>query len=297
MLRITAALALLVACTPMPEQRQARGLYADLYKAVEFRENNDWVIDRLEIQASLESVMESVCSTDREAREDVRIFIETEIAEAGGSSEELFRREGLTRRVKAVRRMERVRAMLDTAEDAATECPYWLEPDERFAGLESDERRVVVLAETRGGGAMVVSDGDIALGGGGGGRILLAAGLGPRLTLGVGYEVGAEGRMPETPEGRRSFEGILASSVPVLLRVRDMSRIVDVEVAWTQRYDSPTRHGVRVGIGYGLTTPRVSAFMPYGVIWIGYGLTPAAHGEPTDHTLWLGTRVGFDWDP
>jgi hypothetical protein len=89
----------------------------------------------------------------------------------------------------------------------------------------------------------------------------------------------------------------LASSLPVLFRVRNMSRVVDVELAWTQRYDSPTRHGVRVGIGYGLTTPRVSAFMPYGVIWVGYGLTPAAHGEPTDHTIWLGTRVGFDWDP
>jgi hypothetical protein len=285
------------ACTPLPEQRVARGLYSDLHQAVELRENNEWVVDRLEVEGSIESVMSSVCATDREDREDVRMFVAEQIAAEGGSSEELYRQEGLTRRVKRVRRLERVRAMLDAGEDVVAECPYWLEPDEDFAGVEGNERRVVILAETRGGGALVVSDGEVGLGGGGGGRLMLAAGLGPRVTLGVGFELGAEGRLPETDDGRRSFEGILATALPVLLRVRDMSRIVDVELAWTQRYDSPTRHGARIGIGYGLTTPRVSAFMPYGVIWVGYGLTPGAHGEPTDHTVWLGTRVGFDWDP
>ncbi len=302
MLRTNAALTsmtvlVLAACTPMPERRDARGLYADLYKAVDFRENNDWVVDRLEVEDSLESIMASVCATDRDAREDVRLFVGTQIAAEGGPSEALFRREGLSRRVKSVRRMERVLVMLDAAEDAAVDCPYWLQPDADFAGVESDERRFVVLAETRGGGALVVSDRAVAVGGGGGARLLLGGGFGPRVTLGVGFELGVEGRLPENDVGRRSFEGILASSVPMVLRVRDMSRVVDVELAWTQRHDSPTRHGVRVGVGYGLTTPRVSAFMPYGVIWVGYGITPAAHGEPTDHTLWLGTRVGFDWDP
>lgn len=238
----TSALLLLTgaACTPLPEQRAARGLYSDLHQAVELRENNEWVIDRLEIESEIESVMSSVCATERTDREDVRMFIEEQIVAEGGPSEELYREEGLSRRVKRVRRMERVRGMLDAGEDLTAECPYWLEPDPTFAGIEGNERRLVILAETRGGGALVLSDGDVGIGGGGGGRLLLAAGLGSRVSLGLGFELGAEGRLPETDDGRRSFEGILATAVPVLLRVRDMSRIVDVELAWTQRYDSPT---------------------------------------------------------
>lgn len=287
----------LLGCSPLPSQPAARGLYADLHRAVEFRESSDWVVDRLEVEHALEAVMESVCRSEPEAREDARLWIASEIEREGGASEGLYAQEGLSRRVKRVRRMERVLTLLEAAEHAAGECPYWIEADGTFRGIESDEGRFVIFAETRGGGALLVTDGEVGIGGGGGGRLLLGRGFGPRLTLGVGFELGVDGRLPQTPEGRRTFEGVLASSVPLLVRFANMSRVVDLELAWTQRYDSPTRHGFRVGIGYGLTTPRVSGLKPYGVLWIGYGVTPPSRGEPADHTLWLGTRVGFDWDP
>lgn len=290
-------LSVVLGCSPLPSQPAARGLYADLHRAVEFRESSDWVVDRLEVEQALEAVMESVCRSEPEAREDARLWIASQIAGEGGSSEGLYHEEGLSRRVKRVRRMERVLTLLEAAEHATGECPYWIDADGTFRGIESDEGRFVIFAETRGGGALLLSGGDVGIGGGGGGRVLFGRGFGPRLTVGVGFELGVDGRLPQTDDGTRTFEGVLATSLPLLMRVGDMGRVVDVEVAWTQRYDSPTRHGFRVGIGYGISTPRVSGLKPYGVLWVGYGMTPPARGEPADHSIWLGTRVGFDWDP
>ena len=287
----------MVGCVTLPAERGARGLYHDLRKTVEIREADDWVVDSMEIDTAARAAMHSVCSAPVEAREDLRLWLATQIELEGGSSEARFDDEGLSRDVKELRRLERVLSLLERTERHAHECPYWIEQDEDFAGLESDEGRLVFLLETRGGPALLFSDGDVAIGGGGGGALIPAYGVSRRFTLGVGFEAGADGLLPETDTGSRSFEAVASIGVPVLFRLTNISRVVDIEVEWRRRYGDETRDGFRVAIGYGLTTPRVSAFMPYGLIWVGYGMFPPAHGLPTEHSIWLGTRVGFDWDP
>lgn len=295
---VIACLVAALGCTALPSQRGARGLYHDLRKKVEIREADDWVVDSLEVDDAVKAAMHSVCTAPPEAREELRLWLATQIASRGGSSESLYDEEGsLTREVKELRRLERVRLLLERTEDHAHECPYWIESDEDFAGLESDEGRLVFLLETRGGPALIFSDGQTAIGGGGGGALIPAYGVTRRFTLGIGFEAGADGLLPETDTGSRSFEAVASIGVPVLLRFTNISRVVDIEAAWRRRYGDVTRDGFRVAIGYGLTTPRLSAFMPYGVIWVGYGMFPAANGEPMEHSVWIGTRVGFDWDP
>ncbi len=296
-MRTVAVVVLVAGCAALPEQRGARGLYHDLRKTVEIREADDWVVDSLEIDNATRAAMHSVCTAPPEAREDLRLWLSTQIAASGGPSEAQFDEEGLTGDVKEVRRLERVLALLERTEDHAHECPYWIEQDEDFAGLESDEGRLVFLLETRGGPALLFSDGDVAIGGGGGGALIPAFGVSKRFTLGVGFEAGADGLLPETDSGTRSFEAVASIGVPLLMRFTNISRVVDIEASWRRRYGDVTRDGFRIAIGYGLTTPRVSAFMPYGLIWVGYGMFPAANGEAIEHSVWLGTRVGFDWDP
>ncbi len=142
------------------------------------------------------------------------------------------------------------------------------------------------------------SGGNVDLGAGGGGRILLGYGVSQRLTIAVGGEIAASGTLPETEDGTRTFEAVAASAVPVLFRITDVSRHFDIELTWRTLYpEGPNRHGVRLGIGYGLSTPRVASFMPYGLIWVGYELFPAQHGSVTEHAIIVGTRVGVNWDP
>ncbi|MEM9068309.1 MAG: hypothetical protein AAGE52_07370 [Myxococcota bacterium] len=297
-MRAIALLLVASGCTPLPDARPARGLYHDLRKAVEFRESDDWVVDSLEIDDALSTVMRSVCSAEPEARETLQIWLASQIDANGGPSEARYREEGgITGSIRETRRLERVRLLLDYAEDHVHECPYWLEADPDFAGVQSDEGRFVVLVETRGGAAVLINEDDTAVGGGGGVRILPAVGITRRLTLALGYEAGADGLLLETMTGSRSFEASLAMAVPLILRITNVSRVVDIEVAGTARFANDDRFGLRVAVGYGLSTPRLSSFMPYGVIWIGYQVLPPAHGLPTEHSVWLGTRVGFDWDP
>ena len=186
--------------------------------------------------------------------------------------------------------------LLDAARHDAVDCPYWSESDPDFAGIESDEARVVILAESSGSGGVRFAGGDIGVGGGGGGRLFGAYGIG-RFTLGIGAELGADGSLPETEDGGRTFEAVLSSSAMFLMRYTYVSRVLDVELSYRTLYNDERRHGFRIDIGYGITTPRVAGFMPYGLLWIGYETYPSARGQSAEHAVLVGTRVGFDWDP
>jgi len=296
---LVALLVLISACATLPKQRAPRGLYRDLRQVVEFRESNDWVADGLEVDAAVEEVMRSVCSTPRERSEDLRGWLQHEIATRGGPSETLFRTRGEDDGdIRAIRKLERVALLLDAAEAHRGECPYWLEQDERFAGVQGDEGRLVVWLESAGGGTLVLGDESPQLGGGGGGRLMPAFGITKRATLAIGFGLGGNGTLPENEEGAREFQAVFSSEVPVVLRVMDVSRVFDFEVAMTTRYRNEERtRGARVGFGFGLSTPRVVSLMPYAVLWVGYEVIPPQNGEELRHALWLGTRVGFDWDP
>ncbi|MFT5357882.1 MAG: hypothetical protein ACI9KE_005119 [Polyangiales bacterium] len=300
---ITALLA--VGCPELPPTRDARGLYVDLHKAVEFQAATSWVVDRLAVEELNDDIMNSVCQTTPEAREDLRAWInarfESEIGQDASAhehpSELAYREEGsMTRRVERLRHIERVRMLLEAGDRIAAECPYWTEPDSSFAGIESDEGRVVILAESVGAGALRLADGDTGFGGGGGGALMLGFGI-RRLTLGIGIELGADGTLPEAPDGSRSFEAVFSSAIPVLFRYTNISRVIDIQLSYRTLWSDTVRHGARASIGYGVTTPRVSKFMPYGLLWIGYEIFPSANGASTEHAFLIGTRVGLNWDP
>lgn len=291
------------ACTNLPDARDARGLYIDLHKSVEYQSSVDsWAIDEFALDELRSHASLSVCTAPEGAAEELGRWINAqfdELIEPGASDLEqparlVYEREGDTRHFSRMRRLERVRMLLDLVSASRADCPYWLEEDSDFAGVEPDEGRVVILGESLGGGSVRFSDGEAAFGGGAGGRLMLGYGF-STFTLALGAEVGADGYLPESEDGGRSFAGVFATGVPLLFRHTDISRVYDVTLSYRTLWTDEPRHGFRVELGFGLTTPRVSGLLPYGLLWVGYEVFPSQGS--TEHAILLGTRVGFDWDP
>ena len=169
---------LMCACVKLPAERSVRGLYRDLRLAVEFRENDDWVIDSLEIDDASRTVMRSVCSAPRDEREDLEAWLIARIAEEGGSSREQFEaNRGINRHIKGVRRIERVLMLLRQAEVHTGECPYWLAQDDSFSGIQGNEGKFAVWAESVGSATLIFAEGQNDFGGGGGIKLLPAVGV------------------------------------------------------------------------------------------------------------------------
>ena len=299
---VASLVTLMGGCASLPDAPRERGLYVDMRKAVDFEEQVDWVSDRLEVDHVLERVMGSVCRTSPETRRNLIDWLDVQIAAEGGPARELYEREG-RRRTSAVKRvltLERTRALLLRGHELASEdCPFWLAEEEDFRGLQGDEGRLVVLLESMGGAALTVTGGQVAFGAGGVARLLLAGGVSRRLTLGTGFGVGADGELPETEDGGRSFQAVIALQVPLLLRLSFISRVLDIEVDLTSRLRDGVLQtpGVRLALSYGLSAPRTAGLMPYVLAWVGYEVVPGGRGNPASHIIWLGTKVGFNWDP
>jgi hypothetical protein len=288
------------ACATLPAGRSESALYVDVRKAVELRESTEWVVDRLEVEALAASAMRSACQVEAPARERLLTWLDAQIEAAGGPAEAAYRRDR-DADIDTALSLERVRAVVRYADEHAHECPFWLSPDAAFAGVQTDAYRLVLLAESVGGGGLIVSGGRARLGGGGGGRLTLALGLDQRVTIGLGAELGGIGSFGnEDATGGRSLVARFTAAVPLLLRITNLSRLVDFELAATARWSSSDLRlppGVRGAIGYGLTTVRVGPFMPTAVAYISYEYLPPGDGLGAEHLILLGTKVGLDFDP
>jgi hypothetical protein len=244
--------------------------------------------------------MRSACQVDAPARERLLAWLDAEIAAAGGPAEDAHRRDH-DADISDALSLERVRAVVQYADEHAAECPFWLEPDASFAGVQTDAYRLVLLAESVGGGGFIISGGKARLGGGGGGRLTLALGLDQQVALGLGFELGGIGSFGNADStGAAALVAGFTAAVPFLVRITNVSRILDLEVAATARWSADQLRlppGFRIGIGYGLTTVRVGPFMPTGLLYLSYEYLPPGDGLGAEHLIMLGTKVGLDFDP
>ena len=293
--------ALTQGCASLPQPAPQRGLYMDLRKAVELSDDTGWVVDRVQLEANEEAALRSLCQVEPHARDDLDAWIGGQLALAGGPAEDIYRQTGDLDDAGESLTLERTRALLRHASASASEdCPFWLEPDPEFAGVEGDADRLVLLLETRGFGGVLLKEDDAILAAGGGARVLVGHGVGARLTLAVGGEVGGFGGLEDNEAGTRRIDATITAATPALLRFSSFGRIVDLELSPVWRFrpeaDEPPT-GVRVNAGYGFAALRTSAFMPYLVLWAGYEYQPADHASPEDHAVMLGSRVGVDLDP
>ncbi len=270
---------------------------------VETRARVDWVVDRHEIAAVASTLMQSACRVPPEARDGLRRWLDDRIEALGGSARGVYEQSGGDlEAAEELLTLERVRDAAAYADrHAHVDCPFWLEPDPGFAGVQASARRFVLMAESMGSLQVLVDDGEAFVGGTGVGRILPGWGVDDRLTLALGAELGVASTFPKGDDGGRSVKPVLAGGVPLLFRVHDETLRYDTEVAFVARAPedalSDPRFGVRLAHGIGVATLRIAGVMPYAVLWAGYTWFPPADGLGAQHVVRFGTRVGVDWDP
>jgi hypothetical protein len=192
--------------------------------------------------------------------------------------------------------LQRTRMMLQYAEaNMATDCPSWLDPVEDFTGVQSDDERWVLFAETHGFASYVVNTRVPAVGGGG--RILFGRGVSTTLTFVGGGELSAGGAFIPSGMQGQGLDGTFFAAVPLVLRFSRFSHIFDFEMAPVVRVAKNTDvfpPGIRAQFGGGFNSLRGGAFMPYYMLYAGYEFYPPNHGH-ADHQIVIGTRLAVDW--
>lgn len=295
-----APLLLAPACASLPPGPVERALYIDARKALHGESRLGWTVDRVEIEESSGQAEPSACRVEEARRKNLRVWIEARIAEEGGGAEAQYKAGVDIDDLDEVIDLERTRALLDTVESHLPEdCPFWVKAERRFTGLHQNTRRFVLIAESVGGGSLLVSGGQLRTAGGGAARLLPAWGFSSRLSLAAGIEVGGDAVLEKTKDGSLAPVGAFRFGAPVSLRLTDIDRIYDLELAAVTRLTSGelVPWGGRLALAGGISGLRRLGLMPAVQLWAAYEYYPEQDGQLAQHSLRLGTRVGIDWDP
>lgn len=287
------------ACASVPEPHAQRALYLDLRRIVDNESRADWLVDRVELEQIAVPVLRSTCQVTPEDRARLRGWLDAQLELQGGRPQDAFAQGTPLDDLDEALALHRVQMALDYGEAHRADCPFWLTPNPDFEGVQLDAGRFVILAESRGGGGLYISPSRTRIGGGGGGRVLPGWGVSERLTLAMGLEFGGQALISTSQEDQ-DLSTLVLVAAPFLVRLQDLSRVLDFEVAalsLTETQKVEPRLGVRGSVGLGVTTARVSAFLPIALLQVGSDFYPAQDDREYLWTLWLGTRFSLDVDP
>lgn len=297
---------LLTACATLPRQPTERALYIDARKALNGESRLGWTVDRVEIAEAATQAEPSACRVTPTRRKALREWVRERIAASGGQAEQQFKAGVDIDDLDEVIDLERDAALLDEVElHVPADCPFWIKPSDDFEGLHSTAHRFILIAESMGGGSLSLINRQVTAGGGGAARVFAGYGFSTHWQLAAGLEGGGDAILQKA-NGKDGMggstlapEGAFRFGVPAFLRLSDLDRIYDVEVAAVARLKDGEFNpwGARVGLAGGVAGLRRLGFMPSLQLWLGYEVFPAQNGLQTEHVLRLGTRVGVDWDP
>jgi len=301
--RLLALSSLLTGCVTLPHQPTERALYVDVRKALNGESRLGWTVDRVEIADAVAQAEPSACRVTPAHRKALRDWVHEHIAAAGGSAEQQYRAGVDIDDLDDVIDFERTAALLDDVElHVPADCPFWVKPSDHFEGLHTTANRFILVAESMGAGSLSLVDNRVVAGGGGAARIFAGYGFSPHWQLAAGLEGGGDAIL-QKPEGENggalNAAGAFRFGVPAFLRLTDVDRIYDVELAVIARLKDGdfSPWGARIGLAGGVAGLRRLGFMPSLQLWFGYEVFPAQNGLQVEHVLRLGTRVGVDWDP
>jgi hypothetical protein len=292
-----AALGALTGCASLPADPAQSALFQDVRQVVVMKERTSWVVDRVELDDIAPELLTSVCQATPEARAGLRAWVAGEAA-AIGRPDEIFAETGeVDDDALTMSRVELALAYADR--HAGQDCPFYLEQDEAFPGVQIDRDRFLLFLESNPNAAVLIEGDKTSLAGGGAGRLLLGYGFTDHFTVALGGEFGGRGLI-STGGGEQKVGAIFTQAIPLVFRFRDLSQIYDVEISATSftTPENPRIHpGVRVVLGTGVATLRVRGFLPLAMGQIGYEFYPAGDGQPTTHLIRVGTAFSLDIDP
>jgi hypothetical protein len=187
--------------------------------------------------------------------------------------------------------------LLARAEEAAGECPFWIEPAREFRGRQISEHKFQVSFGGGGKGIVIKQGNEVDFSAGGAGRLLIGRAFGDGHALYAGVEAGASAAFPKDAEGTRTALVIGADVVAPLVYRRTLTNAyVEVESGWlgrsTEQDWERIDHGVHVGVALGARALRTRFLFPGAALGFSYERT---FGD--DVTLFkVGARVAFDLD-
>lgn len=288
----------------LPPRPATAALYRDLQRLVSLAETAGWSVDRHELRELAPDALLSVCRTRVDDRRPLLAWLDARIAALGGPVELAYQRAGKRlSKVEELLELTRVRMLAAKAlRDAGRDCPFWIEPEQRFAGRQISDDRWHLSAG--GGGKLILSrlGGENDFSFGGAGRLLLGRSFGSRLSLYTGLELGGSATFPQDDaDGERGalvlgFDAV----VPLVARVRLVNLYFEFEAGYLAHFNEATSRGasgLHVGISAGARASRKGWFFPGAAFGIAYEVTfPDREGEQRLQMLKLGFRVVFDVD-
>jgi hypothetical protein len=284
-----------------PKGTAAANLYRDLQRLVGITAATGWEIDRVALRGIENNALRSVCRVPVDSRMELMQWLDDRIIALGGPVEEAWRKRGKKlSKVKHLLELTRIRMTLRHAsEQADTDCPFWMEPDPNFRGLQiADDRWMLSFG---GGGKLTVvgQDDHVDLNFGGAGRILFGRAIGSRVTLLAGLEAGASASFPRDEMGERGALVLgLDGVVPLVMRYRLVNSYFEVEAGPMGRFTEATDRmipGVRVGLAIGARASRQRWFFPGAAFGVGFERTfPDSDQEPPRTVLKVGFRAAID---
>lgn len=282
-------------------QRQAEGLLADVERLVAAEQSLGWVVDRVQLDDMYPSLLESICPTLPSSREIARAMLQRESQELGDPFT-LFQadRRQLTDRVEeALDAKRRLLALEHGLEGALRECPFWIEVDPEFEGLQTDRNRFTLNVESGGVAILRQTAGDWTLGAGGFGRVMPSYGFGGSWTLLAGGEFGG-GALIRPGDETTGLVVNYFTAVPVVARLRQVAWHYDIElapVALFQTDDLRISYGARVGTTVGISALYTTGVIPWAGVSLAYEHYVESGGRPAAHFIRGGFRAGLSWDP
>ncbi len=280
---------------------ESEALVADVYRIVSAEESLGWVVDHIELEDMYPTLLRSVCRSPAPARALALERLQAEARELGdpralyaAAGNEL---DGAAKDALSAER--RLRALERALLGAERDCPFWIEIEPGFEGMQTDRNRFTLNVESGGVAILRQTQGDWTLGGGGFGRVLPAYGFGGIFTLLGGAELGGAALLKPGEE----TTGVTIHyfpALPLIVRIRDVAWHYDVEtaaVALFQGDDTNVSYGARVAATVGLSALYTSGFIPWAGVSIAYEYYLESGGRPDAHFIRGGFRAGVSWDP
>jgi len=282
-----------------PDAASVDALLFDLSRIVSAEENSGWLIDAEALDEVHGDVMASVCRTAPAVRAAALAHTEREAAKRG-DPRALYARSGeLTSEVEAALRASReYEALRRAVVDAPRECPFWVQVDPQFRGLQSTRDRFILNFDTGGTVQLRQTQGTWTIGVGGFARALAGYTF-TRVSLLSGIEMGG-GALVEPKTQPTQFAVNYLPALPVIVRTHYQDWNFDLEgapVALFQAGNSQWSYGVRAGATLGFSSLRLRGVLP----WVGLAVATEYHfansARPEAWYLRGGFRVGGVWDP
>jgi hypothetical protein len=280
---------------------QTEGLIADVRRVVAAEESPGWVIDEVELGDTYPTLLRSVCRAVPAARAAALDRLRAESA-ALGDPKALYlqSRHELTGEVESsLTAKRRLLAFEHAVVGASRDCPFWLEIDPSFEGLQTDRNRFTINVESGGIAILRETAGDWTLGAGGYGRVLPAYGFGGAWTLLGGGEFGG-GALLRAGDETTGLVVNYFTALPLVARLHDVAWHYDFElapVALFETDDTDISWGGRVGVAVGINALYTSGFIPWAGVSMAYEYYVESGGRPEAHFIRGGFKAGISWDP